>query len=106
MVRTQAFTIARGENPWQLDLHLGRIEGKGAPVGESTQLRYVWRDSAGLTFSSAIQVDADGKFELPFVPAGPGQVSRSIRGEDKAWRSVGTKDVEVTAGETTVVEAP
>jgi hypothetical protein len=106
MFRTPPARIARGENTLPLDLRVGRIEGQGAATTESIQLTYVWRDPSGLTYYSTIQIDASGKFELPNVPAGRGELARVVRGEDKAWHSVGTKSVDVPVGGTAVVETP
>jgi hypothetical protein len=106
MFQTPPAMIVRGENSLPLDLRLGRIEGQGAATSESNQITYGWRDPSGLTYYATIEIDASGKFELPHVPAGRGEIERLVRGDDKAWRSVGKNSVEVPAGGIAVVEAP
>jgi hypothetical protein len=108
--RTPTLPVHRGDNPLPLDLSLGRIEGRSAAASEESQLTYSWRDSNGLTFSSTIRVDADGKFVLPYAPAGRGELARVVLGEEIAgyrmWHTLNTKSVAVPAGGTATVEAP
>jgi hypothetical protein len=98
--------LQRGENLWPLDLAAGALKGrKLAPLGEQS-LGYKWEGPAGAIFQTLFVVDALGRFEMPIVPAGRGEIRRFVRGQSGDWHAESEKWVDIPAGGTEEVELP
>lgn len=98
--------LARGETGWNLDVTVGGIEGRvRAGTNERlVHLLYQAQLPGGVQFDAWVTADRDGRFRLPFAPAGKGSIFR-IADEDTSERRIAsTREVEVKPGETLTVD--
>ncbi len=78
---TETLDLSPGETCWELRLHPGRIEGRGA-LGKGTRERFYtfeWTGRAeGHVLRARVRIvpDDDGRFVLASVPEGPGKIAR------------------------------
>jgi hypothetical protein len=106
---SQSVQLARGENPWQLALSTGRLEGRvgtAIDVGPDRAFWYSWKGAGDLEFSARFSPDAEGQFHVPLVPVGPGTLRRLDGQDPRTMRWVTAREVEVAAGETLRVDVP
>jgi hypothetical protein len=98
--------LARGETAWNLGVAVGGLEGRvrGATNGELARLLYQSQLEGGVTFDAWITADEDGRFRLPFAPAGKASIFRITEDETPGRRIASTRSVEVKAGETVTVD--
>jgi hypothetical protein len=65
-------TLKLGDNEWKLDLPVGVIEGSVSAAARPDASKISWMCvlSDSMTINGALNVDLDGNFVLPHVPAG------------------------------------
>jgi len=99
--------VRPGPNEWQRDLELGSLTGRclsASARGELT-LFYNALDGQEVTCWLPVVPDENGRYSLPFVPAGRGVIRRLERGgQDEEWMVVA--ETEVRAGQQRVVDLP
>lgn len=78
-----AIELAEGEQRWQLDLPIGRVQGRLATLARrEDSLEWRAEPAAGIAARGRLQPDDDGSFLLPRVPAGEVRIlRRSTDGE-------------------------
>ncbi len=69
--------LRRGENPVPVDLAIGAVRGTCAAPPADSILGFSGANEGKITCNASAKIGADGKFEMPFVLAGPGFVTRS-----------------------------
>jgi RNA polymerase sigma-70 factor (ECF subfamily) len=93
-----------GDNPWQADLALGRLEGTIAAANDGLFL-YESAEDQELACFLRIAPDAVGHFVLPLVPAGRGAI-RCMQGTGSERRTFTLAEVDVPARGTREVHVP
>jgi RNA polymerase sigma-70 factor (ECF subfamily) len=69
--------LHRGENAMPVELSIGAVRGTcAAPAAESI-LNFATASPGGIVCHVSAKIGAEGKFEMPYVLAGPGFVTRS-----------------------------
>lgn len=96
--------LAPGDNVWDLDLALGRIEGVVSPTRMTPQLQIHWTRTGDdrLNATGRVQLDAEGAFALERVPAGHIRFDLSTPEPPAARRE--QKDFELKVGTTLRIE--
>lgn len=102
---SQEIDVHANDNVWTLDLSCGAIEGR-ITAGDATRVvTLAWNDVQGTSGSSQVNVDADGRFKIPCVPAGDVELRlRNANQEDES--ALGKRAVVVKRGETAHVDWP
>ena len=98
--------VAPGPNEWQHDLALGRLTGRCLSATSRTEFPLFYNALEGdATCWLPVVPDENGRYSLPFVPAGRGAIRRLERnGESQEWIVV--VETEVRAGQERVVDVP
>jgi hypothetical protein len=100
-------TLHRGENPVPVDLRVGAIHGRCAVPPAGSLLQFYAGESSSITCSASAHIDANGRFEMPFVLAVRGKVIRSdVRPDGTLIGLNGEAEVDVPAGGSVDVEMP
>jgi RNA polymerase sigma-70 factor (ECF subfamily) len=99
--------LSRGEIRFPLDLRVGSVRGHCAgPRGESS-ISFSGGQRGSVTCRSEVRLDAQGRFEMPFVLAGHGRVGRlQILAEGGTSGPDTEVPVDVPAGGSVEVEVP
>jgi hypothetical protein len=84
-----------GEQPWELDLAVGRVVGTVAPSLASSPMYASWSGDAGASATLGFTPDVTGRFELSEVPAGKLVFREQVTQADgtKEWREIASVDV-------------
>jgi RNA polymerase sigma factor (sigma-70 family) len=100
---SEELEVHANDNVWTLDLSCGAIEGR-VTAGDATRVVTIaWTNVQGTSASSQVNVDADGHFKIPCVPAGAVELRlRNANHEDAS--ALGKRAVEVKRGETAHVD--
>jgi protocatechuate 3,4-dioxygenase beta subunit len=99
---TQRVSLVDGANSWELDVPVGRIDGRVASAASDESEQYVWnwRRENGLSVQGSLDPAPDGSFAIERAPAGTIKFS--------AWPNEGKarelKSVELAAGASLRVE--
>jgi hypothetical protein len=89
-------TLKLGENEWKFDMPVGVIEGtvSTASRADSSKVSWVCVLSDAVTVNGSLNVDEDGAFSLPRVPAGHVVFQRHTKGVG----STPLKEVDLASG--------
>jgi hypothetical protein len=99
--------LARGKNPWSAVYSAASLTGEGAPVSEGKETFFEYRqgDPRGRLVRLRISPDAAGRFRLPLVVAGLGELLRFDPGDGESWGRWRTiAEFELGAGETRALD--
>ena len=101
-----AVELLPGENPWMLELPLGRVEG--TVDASLAPFACVWEGEGGRWASAVVTAGADGKFAVPRMPAGRVRLVRRIPKVSTSWNDprgwTVVREFEVPAGGVVRVE--
>ena len=94
-----------GANDWRGDFAMGRLSGRCLSPLEAGEESLFYNTAAGVTPSCwlPIRPGADGRFVLPFVPAGKGSVRR-LKELDGEWTTL--VETEIQAGVERTLDVP
>jgi hypothetical protein len=99
--------LHRGDNALPVDLKVGSVRGHCAAPPEGSMLDFSSETSAGYHFYASARIEADGRFEMPCVPAGAGRVGRNAVLPDGGTQGpVAQAHVDVPMGGWAEVEVP
>ncbi len=99
--------LHRGDNALPVDLKIGSVRGHCAAPPTESILDFSSEASNGFHFHVSAHIDANGRFEMPCVPAGPGRVGRNAVMPDGGSRGpVAQANVDVPMGGSVEVEVP
>lgn len=100
--------LAKGENPWQLDLATGALEVANVPPPEDDDpsIAHLWSRGDELLCLTALFPDEQGRCLLPRLPLGPSRIVDVAPAdpEPRDWPLLA--ECEVVAGGTAQVELP
>ncbi len=95
-------TLAPGDDTWNLAVRAGALEGRvsGATREAPAYVLYQATLPGDVFFEARSTTGVDGRFRLPFVPAGGGTLWHLEGEEASASTAISTKKIEPKAGET------
>jgi hypothetical protein len=99
--------LHRGENPLPVDLSVGSIRGHCSASPADSVLQFSTEAPSGPVFRALVHLDANGRFEMPCVPAGPGRIGRNtVQPDGGTWGPVAQVHADVPRGGSVDVEVP
>jgi RNA polymerase sigma-70 factor (ECF subfamily) len=95
-----------GANAWRESIATARIEGRSARATSDEYAIYLRQKTDGASAWIGVRTDAEGRFELPLVLAGPGRFV-GVQITDGTWGTTTTlEEVQPAPGTTERVELP
>jgi hypothetical protein len=99
--------LHRGENALPVDLSVGSIRGHCAASPAESVLQFSTESTSGPKFHALVHLDANGRFEMPFVPSGPGRVGRlNVLSDGGTFGPVAESHADVPRAGSVEVEVP
>ncbi len=99
--------LHRGDNAVPVDLRVGAVHGRCAAAPATSVIVFDPQPRGAIECSVEVHIDADGRFEMPFVLAGPARVARNeVRAEGMTVGPIAETHVDVPMGGTVDVVVP
>jgi hypothetical protein len=100
--------VGRGTTPLVRDLKTGRVDGTIASWRGDSERGWRYQAAPGADFfaSATIHPDESGRFVLPLVPIGPGEILHDVATEPHSSSFVPVATFDVEAGKTRSVSVP
>lgn len=99
--------VSPGDNEWRADLAMGSLSGRflsGVPDGERVAF-YVSGEGVEPSCWLPLEPDADGRFVVPFAPAGRGSI-RAMEEQGGEWQWLTLLETDVPRAGERVVDVP